>query len=72
MRLVLGNVLIFVLTLTLGRAWVTVRNGRVACRTLHLDGWLDIAQIEQDARQSTSTGEGLAGLLDVGGGLDFS
>jgi uncharacterized membrane protein YjgN (DUF898 family) len=70
--LVLGNVLIFVLTLGLGRAWVTIRNARVACRTLHLDGWLDVAQIDQDARLTTATGEGLAGLLDVGGGLDFS
>ena len=71
-RLVLGNVLIFVLTLSLARAWVTVRNARVTCRTLHLDGWLDIAQIEQDARLTKATGEWLASLLDFGGGLDFS
>jgi uncharacterized membrane protein YjgN (DUF898 family) len=65
----LGNVLLLVLTLGFGWPWVVVRNARFACRYLVLQGALDLTTVQQEAQAVSTTGEGLAGILDVG--FDF-
>lgn len=60
-----GNFLLLILTLGFGRPWAMVRNARFLCRHLTLEGKLDLAAIEQEARSASATGEGLAGLFDV-------
>jgi uncharacterized membrane protein YjgN (DUF898 family) len=69
--LTLGNVALLVCTLGLGWPWVKVRNARFTCATLTIDGPLDLDQIQQDAQAASTTGEGLAGLVDSGSGFDF-
>ncbi|MBI2526641.1 MAG: DUF898 family protein [Candidatus Rokubacteria bacterium] len=70
-RLLAGNLLLLVLTLGLGWPWAKVRTIRFAFRYLTLEGPLDLTAIQQDARAASATGEGLAGLLDAGGGFDL-
>lgn len=62
----LENVLLLVLTLGIGWPWVVVRNARFACTYLTLEGLLDPASIQQEAQAVSTTGEGLAGILDAG------
>lgn len=69
LALQLGNVVLLVLTLGFGWPWVVVRNARFACRYLVLDGLLDLTSVQQEAQEVSTTGEGLAGILDAG--LDF-
>jgi uncharacterized membrane protein YjgN (DUF898 family) len=69
LALQLGNVLLLVLTLGFGWPWVVVRNARFACRYLVLQGALDLTTVQQEAQAVSTTGEGLAGILDVG--FDF-
>lgn len=66
-----GNLLLLVLTLGLAWPWVKVRSVRFAFGYLSLDGPLDLEDIQQDAQAASTTGEGLAGLLDSGSGFDF-
>lgn len=65
----LGNALILVLTLGFGWPWVVVRNARFACTYVVLEGALDLTTIQQEAQAVSTTGEGLAGILDAG--FDF-
>ncbi len=65
----LGNALLLVLTLGFGWPWVVVRNARFTCRYLVLQGALDLATVQQEAQAVSTTGEGLAGILDAG--FDF-
>lgn len=65
----LGNALLLVLTLGFGWPWVVVRNARFACRYLVLQGVLDLATVQQEVQAVSTTGEGLAGILDAG--FDF-
>ncbi len=65
----LGNALLLVLTLGFAWPWVVVRNARFACRYLVLTGSLDSAGVRQETQEVSTTGEGLAGILDAG--LDF-
>jgi uncharacterized membrane protein YjgN (DUF898 family) len=60
----LGNALLVVFTLGLGFPWAQVRHNRYLCENLALEGTLDLADVQQQAR-STSNGEGLAGALEV-------
>ena len=69
--LTLGNVVLLVCTVGLAWPWVKVRNARFTCANLTIDGPLDLDQIQQDAQAASTTGEGLAGLLDSGSGFDF-
>ena len=69
LALQLGNALLLVLTLGFGWPWVVVRNARFACRYLVLQGVLDLATVRQEAQAVSTTGEGLAGILDAG--FDF-
>ncbi|MEK8036634.1 MAG: DUF898 family protein [candidate division NC10 bacterium] len=71
LRLMTGNLLLLVLTLGLAWPWARVRSVRFAFRYLTLEGPLDLDAIQQDAQAASATGEGLAGLLDVGGGFDL-
>lgn len=68
MNLYVGNFLIGIITLGLGWPWTVTRKARYACRYLTLEGPLDLAEIHQDARSATATGEALSGFLDA----DFS
>lgn len=65
----LGNALLLVVTLGFGWPWVMVRNARFACTYLTLEGPLDLATVQQEAQAVSTTGEGLAGILDAG--FDF-
>ncbi len=69
--LLAGNLLLLIVTLGLGWPWARVRSVRFAFRYLTLEGPLDLDAIQQDARAASATGEGLAGILDVGGGFDL-
>jgi len=68
MNLHLANFLIALVTLGLGWPWVLIRKIRFACKYLTLEGLMDLAEIHQDAKQATATGEALSGFLDA----DFS
>ena len=61
-----GNALLLILTLGFAWPWVVVRNARFACTYLTLDGPLDLAAVQQEAQTVSTTGEGLAGILDAG------
>ena len=63
--LTLGNLLLLVVTLGLAWSWVTVRSLRFTFRYTALDGPLDLAGVQQDARGASVTGEGLSGFLDA-------
>jgi uncharacterized membrane protein YjgN (DUF898 family) len=65
--LMLLNLIIIVATLGLGWPWAKVRSARFLARNLTLVGPLELESIQQDAQAASATGEGLAGLLDVGG-----
>jgi uncharacterized membrane protein YjgN (DUF898 family) len=65
----LGNALLLVVTLGLAWPWVVVRSTRFACAYLSIEGLLDWAAVQQEAQAVSTTGEGLAGILDAG--FDF-
>ncbi|HET7339833.1 MAG TPA: YjgN family protein [Methylomirabilota bacterium] len=67
--LTITNVLAVVLTLGLAWPWTVVRGMRFTFRYLTLHGPLDIADVHQDTRAASATGEGLAGLLDADFGV---
>jgi uncharacterized membrane protein YjgN (DUF898 family) len=67
--LTITNVLAIVLTLGLAWPWTVVRGMRFTFRYLVLYGPLDVADVHQDARAASATGEGLAGLLDADFGV---
>jgi uncharacterized membrane protein YjgN (DUF898 family) len=68
-RLFAGNLVLLILTLGLGWAWVAVRTARFEFDNLTRQGPLDLAAIHQDARDASATGEGLDLLLDMDTGL---
>jgi uncharacterized membrane protein YjgN (DUF898 family) len=68
MNLHLANFFIALVTLGLGWPWILARKIRFICRYLSLEGLTDLAEIHQDAKQATATGEALSGFLDA----DFS
>jgi uncharacterized membrane protein YjgN (DUF898 family) len=63
------NVVAIVLTLGLAWPWTVVRGLRFTFENVWLDGPLDVADVHQDARAASATGEGLAGLLDADFGV---
>ncbi len=65
-RLVMGNYLIIVLTLTLGYPLVQLRNFRYLSARFHAVGVIDFDAIRQSAAARPSVGEGLADAFDVG------
>lgn len=67
--LMLGNLLLLVATLGIAWPWVTVRSLRFTYRYTVLDGPLDLAAVQQDARAASLTGEGLSSFLDADFGL---
>ena len=70
--LYLVNLILLVPTLGLAWPWAKARSVRYTFGCLTLQGELDLDTIVQDARGASTTGEGLAGLLDTGSGFDFS
>lgn len=60
------NLLLLLGTLGLAWPWVRTRNIRFAFDNLALVGALDLARIQQEARQASSIGEGLSGFFDSG------
>ncbi len=69
LALTLGNAILLVLTLGFGWPWTVVRTARFACRYTILEGPLDLTAVQQEAQAVSTTGEGLAGILDAG--FDF-
>jgi uncharacterized membrane protein YjgN (DUF898 family) len=67
--LTISNVVAVLLTLGLAWPWAVVRGLRFTVRYLTLEGPLDVADIRQDTRAASATGEGLAGLLDADFGV---
>jgi uncharacterized membrane protein YjgN (DUF898 family) len=63
------NAAAIVLTLGLAWPWTVVRGLRFTFANVWLDGPLDVADVQQDARAASATGEGLAGLLDADFGV---
>ena len=66
LRLVLGNYLIIILTLSFGYPYAQLRNFRYLCQRLEATGEVDFASIRQSAAARPSVGEGLADAFDVG------
>jgi uncharacterized membrane protein YjgN (DUF898 family) len=67
--LTLSNLVVLVVTLGLAWSWTVVRGVRFTLRYTSLEGPLDVADVRQDSRAATTTGEGLAGLLDADFGV---
>lgn len=59
--------LLLIVTLGIAAPWVIVRLRRYYAECLELEGALDLAQIQQDARSAGGTAEGFADILDTGG-----
>jgi uncharacterized membrane protein YjgN (DUF898 family) len=67
--LTLSNLVVLVATVGLAWPWTVVRGLRFTLRYTTLQGPLDVADVRQDPRAATATGEGLAGLLDADFGV---
>ncbi len=65
--LALGNLLIWILTLGIGRPYVVQRLIRYLCDRLTVEGTIDIDSIRQSMAPLDTMGEGLADAFDVGG-----
>ena len=65
-RLTVGNVLIMIVTLTLGLPYTQLRVFRFFCSRLHVSGEADIEAIRQSALARPKVGEGLADAFDMG------
>ncbi len=65
--LTLGNILIMLFTLGIGRPFVQRRLMRYVVERLETDGTVDIAAIQQSQQQLDRTGEGLAEAFDIDG-----
>ena len=59
------NGILLVVTLGFAQPWVLVRTVRFMFERISLHGALDLAVIEQEAREAGATGEGIADLLDT-------
>lgn len=66
-RLVVGNYLILVLTLSFGYPFAQLRKFRYLCQRLEAVGEVDFESIRQSAHARPSIGEGLADAFDLGG-----
>ncbi len=65
--LTLGNILIMLFTLGIGRPFVQRRLIRYVVARLETDGTVDIAAIQQSQQQLDRSGEGLAEAFDIDG-----
>lgn len=66
-RLMLGNLLILVLTLGLGYAWVVTRNMSFVMNNIEADGYYSFESLQQaQGDYSDATGEDVSDLLDLG------
>ncbi len=65
--LTLGNILIMIFTLGIGRPFIQRRLMRYVVARLETNGTVDIAAIQQSQQQLDSTGEGLAEAFDIDG-----
>jgi uncharacterized membrane protein YjgN (DUF898 family) len=63
--LVVPNLLIMLVTLTLGRPLVWLRSVRFICRHIEIDGAADFAAIAQSEQRAPVSGEGLLDALDL-------
>lgn len=63
--LYLSNLLLLAVTLGVAFPWVMVRSIRFAFSYFSLEGPLDVVSIQQEAQLASTTGEGLAGFLDM-------
>jgi uncharacterized membrane protein YjgN (DUF898 family) len=65
--LAIGNLLIWLLTLGIGRPYVQQRLVRYLCDRISVEGRVDVDSIRQSMAPLDSMGEGLADAFDVGG-----
>ena len=66
-RLVIGNLLIWIFTLSIGAPYVRQRLVRYLCERIKVQGTIDVNHIAQSQAPLDRTGEGLADAFDVGG-----
>ena len=66
-KLVFGNLLLWIFTLGIARPFIQQRLVRFLCDRMTVEGTIDIAGIAQSTDPLDRTGEGLADALDVGG-----
>ena len=71
LRYVLGNILIFVLTLTTGWVYLQRRQFRFWRNHLEIGGSIDFARLRQTRETGPRAGEGLAEELDIGFDIGF-
>ncbi len=64
--LVVTNLLMLVFTLGIAYTWVQVRTTKYLYEHMFVNGLIDWAAIEQDARAASAAGEGLAEFMDAG------
>jgi uncharacterized membrane protein YjgN (DUF898 family) len=67
--LIVSNLLLVLVTVGLAWPWARVRAIRFTTRWVSLEGPLDLTPVRQDARDASTTGEGLAGFFDTDLGL---
>jgi uncharacterized membrane protein YjgN (DUF898 family) len=63
----IGNVLIFIFTLSIASPLILQRNIRYFCDRLTVDGMVDIESIRQSSELISKRGEGLADAFDIDG-----
>ncbi len=66
-RLMIGNLLIWIFTIGIGTPYVRQRLVRYLCERIKVDGTIDADQIAQSQAPLDKLGEGLADAFDVGG-----
>lgn len=68
-ELAITNSLLIVFTLGIGLLAAQMRVWRRICRTIDVDGTLDLARIHQAASRGPKSGEGMADAFDLSGGV---
>jgi len=69
MELAITNTLLIIFTLGIGSLAAQMRVWRRICRTIDVDGALDLARIHQAASRGPRSGEGMADAFDLSGGV---
>lgn len=68
-ELAITNTLLIIFTLGIGTLAAQMRVWRRICRTIDVEGTLDLAQIHQAASRGPKSGEGMADAFDLSGGV---
>ncbi|HUR43941.1 MAG TPA: DUF898 family protein, partial [Aestuariivirga sp.] len=65
--LTIGNLLIWLLTLSIGKPYIQQRQVRYLCDRLRVEGTVDVGRIAQSQAPLSKRGEGLFDAFDMGG-----